>query len=106
MDMAKQTLQARKDIAAAGRSNKSGFTFPQAVNTQQERAKLVNQQLADMQDPLGNKLEGVDRVVYDKKVEEAAAIEADLQRLYEKGSLGSSRALATALENVQVDSTT
>ena len=106
MDMAKQTLQARKDIAAAGRSNKNGFTFPQAVNTQQERAKLVNQQLADMQDPLGNKLEGVDRVVYDKKVEEAAAIEADLQRLYEQGSLGSSRALATALENVQVDSTT
>jgi hypothetical protein len=106
LDMAQQTLQARKDIAAAGRSSKSGFTFPQAVNTQQERAKLVNKQLADMQDPLGNKLEGVDRVVYDKKVEEAAAIEADLQRLYEKGSLGSSRALATALENVQIDSTT
>ena len=105
MDMAKQTLQARKDIAAAGRSNKNGFTFSQAVNTQQERAKLVNKQLADMQDPLGNKLEGVDRVVYDKKIEEAAAIEADLQRLYEKGNLGSSDALATALENVQIDST-
>lgn len=106
LDMAQQTLQARRDIAAASRSSKSGFTFPQAVNTQQERAKLVNKQLADMQDPLGNKLEGVDRVVYDKKVEEAAAIEADLQRLYEQGSLGSSRSLATALENVQVDSTT
>lgn len=106
LDMAQQTLQARRDIAAASRSSKNGFTFPQAVNTQQERAKLVNKQLADMQDPLGNKLEGVDRVVYDKKVEEAAAIEADLQRLYEQGSLGSSRSLATALENVQVDSTT
>tara|TARA_R110002012_G_scaffold45364_3_gene120691 strand:- start:291 stop:755 length:465 start_codon:yes stop_codon:yes gene_type:complete len=105
MDMAQQTLQARKDIAAAGRSNKNGFTFSQAVNTQQERAKLVNKQLADMQDPLGNKLEGVDRVVYNKKIEEAAAIEADLQRLYEKGNLGSSDALATALENVQIDST-
>tara|TARA_R110002033_G_scaffold53479_3_gene101542 strand:+ start:4 stop:2544 length:2541 start_codon:yes stop_codon:yes gene_type:complete len=105
MDMAKQTLQARKDIAAAGRSNKNGFTFSQAVNTQQERAKLVNKELADMQDPLGNKLEGVDRAVYDKKVNEAAAINADLQRLYKKGNLGSSDALATALENVQIDST-
>jgi len=106
LDMAQQTLQARKDIAAAGRSNKNGFTFSQAVNTQQERAKLVNKQLADMQDPLGNKLEGVDRVVYDKKIEEAAAIEADLQRLYEKGSLGSTRTLQAALKNVQIDSTT
>ena len=106
LDMAQQTLQARRDIAAASRSSKSGFTFPQAVNTQQERAKLVNKQLADMQDPLGNRLEGVDRAVYDKKIEEAAAIEADLQRLYEKGGIGSTRALQTALENVQIDSTT
>ena len=58
-----------------------------------------------MQDPLGNKLEGVDRAAYDKKVNEAAAINADLQRLYKKGNLGSSDALATALENVQIDST-
>tara|TARA_S200002703_G_scaffold142499_1_gene134941 strand:+ start:99 stop:2774 length:2676 start_codon:yes stop_codon:yes gene_type:complete len=106
LDMAQQTLQARRDIAAAGRSNKSGFTFPQAVNTQQERLKLVTEQLADMQDPLGNKLEGIDRAVYAKKIEEAAAIEADLQRLYEKGGIGSTRALQTALENVQIDSTT
>jgi len=106
MDMAKQTLQARKDIAAAGRSSKNGFTFSQAVNTQQERAKLVNKQLADMRDPLGGRLEGIDREIYDKKVNEAAAINADLQRLYAKGNLGSSRELATALENVQVDSTT
>jgi len=106
LDMAQQTLQARRDIAAASRSSKSGFTFPQAVNTQQERLKLVTEQLADMQDPLGNRLEGVDRAVYDKKIEEAAAIEADLQRLYEKGGIGSTRALQTALENVQIDSTT
>lgn len=106
LDMAQQTLQARRDIAAASRNSKSGFTFPQAVNTQQERLKLVTEQLADMQDPLGNKLEGIDRAVYDKKIEEAAAIEADLQRLYEQGSLGSTRELKTALENVQIDSTT
>jgi hypothetical protein len=106
LDMAQQTLQARRDIAAASRSSKSGFTFPQAVNTQQERLKLVTEQLADMQDPLGNKLEGIDRAVYVKKIEEAAAIEADLQRLYEKGGIGSTRALQTALENVQIDSTT
>jgi len=105
LDMAQQTLQARRDIAAANRSNKNGFTFSQAVNTQQERLKLVTEELANMQDPLGNKLEGVDRAAYDKKVNEAAAINADLQRLYKKGNLGSSDALATALENVQIDST-
>jgi hypothetical protein len=105
LDMAQQTLQARRDIAAANRSNKDGFTFSQAVNTQQERLKLVTEELANMQDPLGNKLEGVDRAAYDKKVNEAAAINADLQRLYKKGNLGSSDALATALENVQIDST-
>lgn len=106
LDMAKQTLQARKDIAAASRNSKNGFTLNTAVNTQQERLKLASDELQAMQDSLGNRLEGIDRAVYATKAKEVAAIRADLEKLYEQGNLGSTRELKTALENVQIDSTT
>ena len=106
MDMAQQTLQARKEIAALSRNAKSGFTLNTAVNTQQERLKLASGELEAMQDSLGNRLEGIGRAVYDTKVKEVAAIRADLEKLYEQGNLGSTRALQTALENVKIDSTT
>lgn len=106
LDMAQQTLQARKEIAALSRNAKSGFTLNTAVNTQQERLKLASGELEAMQDSLGNRLEGIGRAVYDTKAKEVAAIRADLERLYEQGNLGSTRALQTALENVKIDSTT
>ena len=106
LDMAQQTLQARKEIAALSRNAKNGFTLNTAVNTQQERLKLASDELEAMQDSLGNRLEGIGRAAYATKVKEVAAIRADLEKLYKQGGLGSTRALQTALENVQIDSTT
>ena len=81
MDMAQQTLQARKEIAALSRNAKSGFTLNTAVNTQQERLKLASGELEAMQDSLGNRLEGIGRAVYDTKVKEVAAIRADFRKV-------------------------